>query len=429
MKAIALFFTLALYIQFEDVTSQVKYQEGMCWEFQQLFINGNLYCNRDIDPIIGPNGKIHTNKCVMCRELLRKRGIAGSNGSGWSKDSSSGVDESCHEYWLYFIKGVFFCTRELNPVRDASGKQHNNKCMMCLQQFKNGGKMNSLEQRQPQYGNNEKFDNCYEYRSQIGPNGELTCTRENDPVRDDSGQTHSNKCIMCAEQFKREARQGKLFGGNGKGQPSPYSNGNTATQGDYRQGNLNERNCDQRDGMTQPNVGYNSCTGEKIPHGDYRTNTNCGGTGDSSYSVNCQKDLLRNRKKSGATTDSKLNCIIVLANLKKNKTSCQALWSPVCGTDEKTYSNTCFLCLAIVNAKYIPAIKHEGECTEVIHETIDCSKYPQTRGQVLCKLSPPEVCGTDGVTYKNECALCNQIMKTKSEIGIQNIGPCPKRKL
>ncbi|XP_026552476.1 serine protease inhibitor Kazal-type 5-like isoform X2 [Pseudonaja textilis] len=364
MKAIALFFTLALYIQFEDVTSQVKYQEGMCWEFQQLFINGNLYCNRDIDPIIGPNGKIHTNKCVMCRELLRKRGIAGSNGSGWSKDSSSGVDESCHEYWLYFIKGVFFCTRELNPVRDASGKQHNNKCMMCLQQFKNGGKMNSLEQRQPQYGNNEKFDNCYEYRSQIGPNGELTCTRENDPVRDDSGQTHSNKCIMCAEQFKREARQGKLFGGNGKGQPSPYSNGNTATQGDYRQGNLNE-----------------------------------------------------------------LNCIIVLANLKKNKTSCQALWSPVCGTDEKTYSNTCFLCLAIVNAKYIPAIKHEGECTEVIHETIDCSKYPQTRGQVLCKLSPPEVCGTDGVTYKNECALCNQIMKTKSEIGIQNIGPCPKRKL
>ncbi|KAK9406431.1 serine protease inhibitor Kazal-type 5 [Crotalus adamanteus] len=81
------------------------------------------------------------------------------------------------------------------------------------------------------------------------------------------------------------------------------------------------------------------------------------------------------------------------------------------------------------NAEYIPTIKHEGKCTEVIHETVDCSKYPQTRGQVLCKPRPPEVCGTDGVTYKNECVLCNQILKTKSEIGIQNIGPCPKRKL
>ncbi|XP_039186401.1 serine protease inhibitor Kazal-type 5-like isoform X3 [Crotalus tigris] len=362
MKAIGFFFILALFIQFEDVTSQVKYQEGMCWQFQELFINGNLYCNRDIDPVIGPDGKTHTNKCVMCRELLRKRGIAGSNGSSWPTDSSSGV----------------------------------------------------------------KIDNCYEYRSQLGPNGELTCTRENDPVRDDSGQTYSNKCIMCAQQFKKEARQGKLIGGSVKGQPSPYSNQNGAT---HKQENLNERNCNQHGDLTQPNVRYNSCTGERIAPGDYRTNTNCGGTGDSSYSANCRKGLFRNRRKTGAIIDSKLNCTIILANLKKTKTSCQALWSPVCGTDAKTYSNKCFLCLAIVNAEYIPTIKHEGKCTEVIHETVDCSKYPQTRGQVLCKPRPPEVCGTDGVTYKNECVLCNQILKTKSEIGIQNIGPCPKRKL
>ncbi|KAL7985869.1 hypothetical protein Chor_011035, partial [Crotalus horridus] len=377
--------------------------EGMCWQFQQLFINGNLYCNRDIDPVIGPDGKTHTNKCVMCRELLRKRGIAGSNGSSWPTDSS-GVDESCREYWPYFIKGGFSCTREHNPVRDNSGKKHNNKCMMCLQQFKNGGKMNSLEQRQPQNGNNEKIDNCYEYRSQLGPNGELTCTRENDPVRDDSGQTYSNKCIMCAQQFKKEARQGKLIGGSVKG---PYSNQNGAT---HKQENLNERNCNQHGDLTQPNVRYNSCTGERIAPGDYRTNTNCGGTGDSSYSANCRKGLFRNRRKTGAIIDSKLNCTIILANLKKTKTSCQALWSPVCGTDAKTYSNKCFLCLAIVNAEYIPTIKHEGKCTEVIHETVDCSKYPQTRGQVLCKPRPPEVCGTDGVTYKNECVLCNQIL-------------------
>ncbi|XP_025029008.1 serine protease inhibitor Kazal-type 5-like, partial [Python bivittatus] len=404
--------------------------EGMCHEFQQFLMNGNLYCNRDMDPVFGPDGKTHTNKCVMCRELLKKRGIAGSNGSSWLKDSSSGVDETCRAYWPYFINGGASCTREHNPVRDASGKQHNNRCMMCLQQFKNGGKMNSLEQSQPQYGNNERSDNCYEYRSQMGPNGELTCTRENDPVRDNSGQTYSNKCIMCAEQFKREARQGKLIGGNGKGQPSPYSYGNRATQGDFNQGNLNERNCNQHGGSAQPNKGYNSCTEERIARGDYRTHTNCGGTGDSSYySANCQKGPFSNRKKSGTVVYHKLNCILILANLKKNKTSCQALWSPVCGTDAKTYSNKCFLCLAIVDAEDILTIRHEGECTEVVHETVDCSKYPQTRGQVLCKTSPPEVCGTDDVTYQNECLLCDQILKTKSEIGIKNIGPCSKSKL
>lgn len=36
---------------------------------------------------------------------------------------------------------------------------------------------------------------------------------------------------------KKEARQGKLIGGSVKGQPSPYSNQNGATQGDYKQEN------------------------------------------------------------------------------------------------------------------------------------------------------------------------------------------------
>ncbi|KAH0629898.1 hypothetical protein JD844_012369 [Phrynosoma platyrhinos] len=112
------------------------------------------------------------------------------------------LDDDCSVYWPYFSRGGYACTRENNPVRDASGKQHSNKCMMCLQRFKNGGKMNSLEKRQPQNGNNGRGnDVCYEYRSQMGPDGELSCTRENDPVRDASGHTHSNKCIMCAEKL------------------------------------------------------------------------------------------------------------------------------------------------------------------------------------------------------------------------------------
>uniref|UniRef100_A0A663FGP8 Kazal-like domain-containing protein n=1 Tax=Aquila chrysaetos chrysaetos TaxID=223781 RepID=A0A663FGP8_AQUCH len=34
------------------------------------------------------------------------------------------------------------------------------------------------------------------------PGGRLSCTRENDPVRDSSGKQHINKCLMCAEKFR-----------------------------------------------------------------------------------------------------------------------------------------------------------------------------------------------------------------------------------
>uniref|UniRef100_A0A8B9EJY1 Kazal-like domain-containing protein n=1 Tax=Anser cygnoides TaxID=8845 RepID=A0A8B9EJY1_ANSCY len=40
---------------------------------------------------------------------------------------------------------------------------------------------------------------CREFRD-LFKKGKLSCTRENDPVRDSSGKQHSNKCIMCAEK-------------------------------------------------------------------------------------------------------------------------------------------------------------------------------------------------------------------------------------
>ncbi|XP_008072676.1 serine protease inhibitor Kazal-type 4 [Carlito syrichta] len=41
-----------------------------------------------------------------------------------------------------------------------------------------------------------------------------------------------------------------------------------------------------------------------------------------------------------------------------------------------------------------------------------------------CPQTPNPVCGTDGVTYKNECHICLARMKTKQDIQILKDGKC-----
>ncbi|NXX12158.1 ISK5 inhibitor, partial [Podargus strigoides] len=85
-------------------------------------------------------------------------------------------------------------------------------------------------------------DDCSEYRSQFEARGRLSCTRENDPVRDSSGKQHTNKCLMCAEKFKNEAQRGGQFGGTAqrnKPLTSERTNQNCGGSGS-RQG-VNER--------------------------------------------------------------------------------------------------------------------------------------------------------------------------------------------
>uniref|UniRef100_A0A8C4W6L8 Kazal-like domain-containing protein n=1 Tax=Gopherus evgoodei TaxID=1825980 RepID=A0A8C4W6L8_9SAUR len=101
-------------------------------------------------------------------------------------------------------------------------------------------------------------------------------------------------------------------------------------------------------------------------------------------------------------------------------TGCPRILAEVCGTDGVTYPNDCMLEHGTNVSK-----KHDGRCKR----EVDCSKYRRIMtedGKVLtaCPLLLKEVCGTDGITYPNECGLCAHNFKHGTNVTKKHNGKC-----
>ncbi|NXX05958.1 IOVO protein, partial [Larus smithsonianus] len=93
----------------------------------------------------------------------------------------------------------------------------------------------------------------------------------------------------------------------------------------------------------------------------------------------------------------------------KEVLACTKSLSPVCGSDGVTYSNECLLCAYNIEYGTNVSKDYDGECKEFV--PVDCNRYPNMTNEegkvgLLCDKALSPICGTDGVTYDNECLLC-----------------------
>ncbi|MFP4656067.1 MAG: Kazal-type serine protease inhibitor domain-containing protein [Candidatus Woesearchaeota archaeon] len=83
---------------------------------------------------------------------------------------------------------------------------------------------------------------------------------------------------------------------------------------------------------------------------------------------------------------------------KPDTGACYELYKPVCGEDGKTYGNDCYA------DKEGIKIAHEGECEEAVEK----NEEDKDENAVICTREFDPVCGSDGKTYSNSCVAKEQ---------------------
>ncbi|XP_039692409.1 serine protease inhibitor Kazal-type 5 isoform X1 [Pteropus medius] len=460
----------------EEAESRIKVkrevEKDTCSEFRSLLQNGNLFCTRENDPVRGPDGKTHGNKCAMCKAVFQKededrkrkdeenqRNAAGhdSNGGGGGGGGEKAQDQ-CSEFREKMQNGKLSCTRENDPVRDAGGKSYINKCTMCKEKLERDGankysgyKSNGTESALGK-------DMCDEFRGQM-KNGQLICTRESDPVRGPDGKTHGNKCAMCKEKLEREAAERKKKEEN--------SVRNTGEKNKEKQDQCHEfRGRVSQDGKL-------ICTKENNPvrGPDGKMHVNKCAMCQSIFEREASERKTNDEDKSHdkPSKDAKDQCrevqkeakdgklrqsgrsLATIARIsadecsdfrkyvRNNELVCTRENDPVRGVDGRFYKNKCFMCRTIFQKEALERARLQEKTPHTrYYKEKDSSDPPNSslnsemckhyrvlpKMGYLCPKNLQPVCGDDGQTYNNPCMLCHENLIRQSNTRIRSEGRC-----
>ncbi|XP_077903525.1 serine protease inhibitor Kazal-type 5 [Ictidomys tridecemlineatus] len=415
-------------------------EKDNCSEFRSLLQNGTLFCTRENDPVRGPDGKTHGNKCAMCKAVFKKENEERKkkeeddqrNSAGQDSNSGGGkAQDPCAEYRDHMQNGKLSCTRESDPVRGADGKSYNNKCAMCkeLLQKEVEEKEKNSGVRSNETGSESGKDVCDEFRSQL-KNGQLICTRESDPVRGPDGKTHGNKCAMCKERLEKEAAEKK--------KKEDEEKKNTGEKNNNKEDLCYEFRSKQKDGKLVCTRENNPVRG---PDGKMHVNkcAMCLSVFEREASERKNDKESSSKPSNKPSNDAKDECSEFRKHLRNGELICTREHDPVRGDDGKFYRNKCHKCRAVFQEEMFERVKlrkmsfhirasEEENSPGSPNSSLDsemCKQYRVLpRMGFLCPKDLQPVCGDDGQTYNNPCMLCHENLMRQMNIHIRSEGKC-----
>ncbi|KAM9694942.1 serine protease inhibitor Kazal-type 5 [Trichechus inunguis] len=421
----------ALFQQQERARAKAKRDaaKDLCSEFRDKVKNGMLVCTWENDPVFGPDGRMHGNKCAMCASVLKSEVDEKKNNEKEEKEKLEAenvkieaVQKLCSEYCNYVRNGQLVCTRENNPIEDPDGKIHSNTRSMCEAFFRQEEKEKEVKARAIAKRAAEK-DICSEFRSLL-QNGSIFCTRENDPVLGPDGKTHGNKCAMCKEIFQKEDEERKRKEEEGQRTVSGYGPNGGGGGG----GKSQDQCAEYREKMEN---GKLNCTRESDPV--------CGADGKSYNKCTTCKEILQREANEKNNSDFRSNesesatekdiCDEFKSQMKNGQLISTWESDPVRGPDSKTHGNKFAMCKERLCSSIVPSREREAaekkkkeekdtrKSNEKSNEKEDqCHEFRNLLrgGYLLCTKENDPVQGPDGKMHVNKCAMCQSIFEQKA---------------